>query len=166
MASSWLDRPSDYRCLHNPAFCGILLARAAREYEDVAGHGMPLPLAFLILPLSTPTLFRASLPNNAAASIAAWVAEHPYVRVGLADSVRNSVALTREALVFCLQRRALAVNSAQLVSAVPRRIGSTAELERASSMTQEMIGKARFLGRWFARSGGTATIYFMLGLKP
>jgi hypothetical protein len=166
MPISWLDRPGDYRRLHNPAFCGILLARAAREYEEVSGHGIPLPLVFLILPLSTPTLFRGSLPNNATASIAAWVAEHPYVRVGLAESVRNSVALTREALLFCLKRRAIAVNSAQFVSAVPRRIGSTAELEKASSMTQEMIGKARFLGRWFARSGETSTIYFMLGLKP
>lgn len=166
MATSWLDRPSDHRILHNPAFCGILLARAAKEYEDTAGNGMPLPLIFLILPLSTPTLFRVSLPNNAAASIAAWIAEHPYVRVGLADSVRNSVALTREALLFCVQRRALAVNSAQFVSAVPRRISSTAELEKASSITQEIIGKARFLGRWFARSGATSTIYFMLGLKP
>jgi hypothetical protein len=166
MTNDWLDRPSDHRSLHNPAFCGILLAKAAKDYEENAGHGMPLPLVFLILPLSTPTVFRASLPSNAAASIAAWVAEHPYVRVGLAESARKCVPLTREALLFCIQRRALAVNPAQYVSAVPRRISQTTSLETASSTTQEMISKARFLGRWFARSGGTSTIYFMLGLKP
>jgi hypothetical protein len=166
MASNWLDRPSDHRSLHNPAYCGILLARAAKEFEDVAGHGMPLPLLFLILPLCTPTFFRTSLPNNAVASIAAWVAEHPYVRVGLADSVRKSVPLTRESLLFCLKRSVLSVDGGQRITAVPRRIASTEELEKASPVAQEMISKARFLGRWFARSGGTSTIYFMLGLKP
>src|SRR6266851_4029999 len=159
MSSNWKDRPADYRTLHNPAFCGILLARAAKDYEETAGHGMPFPLAFLVLPLSTPTAFRTLLPNNAAASIATWIAEHPHLRVGLAESVRNSVPLTREALLFCIQRRALTINEASHVSAVPRRISSTTELERASSTTEEMIGKARFLGRWFARSGAASTIY-------
>lgn len=166
MSSNWKDRPADYRTLHNPAFCGILLAKAAKDFEETVGHGMPFPLSFLILPLSTPAAFRSLLPTNAAASIATWIAEHPHLRIGLANSVRESVPLTREALLFCIQRRAIAIDEARQIRVVPRRIGSTATLERDSSTTQEMISKARFLGRWFARSGAASTIYFMLGLRP
>lgn len=166
MKNDWDERPLDYRNLLNPAFCGVILTKAAKDYGDLAGHGMPLSLMFLLLPLSMPAYIRDILPTNSASSLPAWVHEHPEVRVGLAEHARDLVDITRQSLLFCIQRRALVVSPEQLVSSVPRRLGASESLEQSSARIEEIVKRAKFIGRWFARSGEPGTIYFLLGLRP
>lgn len=73
MTNDWETRPLDHRHLLNPAFCGMLLTKATKEYVDLAGHGMPLSLMFLLLPLAVPSQVRAVLPTNSVSSFPAWV---------------------------------------------------------------------------------------------
>lgn len=166
MINDWETRPLDHRNLLNPAFCGVLLIKAAKEYEDLAGNGMPLSLVFLILPLVVPTQIRALLPTTSAASFPAWVHAHPEARLGLAANTREMIEVTRQAILFCVQRNALSVNAKQFVSAVPRKLSSSDALTNESARIDDMIRRSRFLGRWLARSGEPATIYFLLGLQP
>lgn len=86
--------------------------------------------------------------------------------MGLADHARELVDITRQSILFCIQRQALTVSSDQLVSPVPRRMGSSEELENLSPRIEEMVRKIKFVGRWLARSGEPVTIYFLLGLQP
>ena len=166
MTNEWNLSPLDYRNLLNPAFCGLLLTRAAKEYEESSGRGMALPLMFLVLPLAVPSHVRSLLPTNSASSFPAWIHSHPEVRIGLAEHAREMVHLTRQAILFCIQRRALAISRDQLISSVPRRMSASDELERESPGVEEMVRKARFVGRWFARSGEATTIYYLLGIQP
>ena len=53
----WNERPFEVRNLYNPAFCGLLLARAMAEHQKERGKGMPYSLSFLVLPF---VLHRAS----------------------------------------------------------------------------------------------------------
>jgi hypothetical protein len=166
MANDWLQRPLDYRNLLNPAFCGVVLAKGAKEYAELAGHGMPLSLMFLLLPLTLSAEMRNILPTNSASSLTGWIHEHPEARIGLADHARESVNLTRQAILFCVQRRTLSVDADQLVSIVPYRMSASDALEESSPRIEDIIRRVKFLGRWFARSGEPATIFYLFGLRP
>lgn len=47
----WDQRPFEIRNLFNPAFCGLVLFRALRGYEEEDARGMPFSLSLLVLPL-------------------------------------------------------------------------------------------------------------------
>ncbi len=168
MINDWNERPSDYRRLLNPAFCGLLITRAVKDYEDLASQGMPLALCFLVLPMVIPTYLRDALPTVSTTSLPRWIHENPFIRVGLAHKARSLGQITRESLLFYLQRGALSVGEGEFVSAVPRKVSATGllELEKRSSSLGDLVEKARFVGRWFARSGEPTTIFFLLGIRP
>jgi hypothetical protein len=166
MTVEWQLRPLDYRRFLNPAYCGLLMTRCIKDFEDSSRQGMPLALCFVVLPMVTATATRAVLPSYASTSFAGWLHDHPEVRVGLAARVRSLNQITRESLLFYIRRDALTITVEQRVSVVPRRVSSSDTLENASTAVSDMVEKARFLGRWFARSGDPATIYFLLGLRP
>src|SRR6185437_6037804 len=168
MTNLWSSRPADYRRLLNPAFCGRLVSRAVKGFEELAVEGMPLPLSFLVLPMVLPTTIREALPVLSTTSFPKWIHENPEVRVGFSRKVRSLSQVTREGLLFYLERRTLFIGSDQRVSSVPRRLSATglADLEKKSHLVTDMVNKARFVGRWFARSGEPSTIFFLLGLRP
>ena len=48
----WVQRPFEVRNLFNPAFCGVVLARAIEGHEAECGLGLQYSLTHLVLPLS------------------------------------------------------------------------------------------------------------------
>ncbi|MGI5178704.1 three component ABC system middle component [Dactylosporangium sp. CA-152071] len=154
-------RSPEAAALFNPAFTGILLIHAVREYESEVSGPMPLPFAFLVLPAVLHEETRQALPRSSRKKLVAWMNEHPVLRAGFPQRAAALTQITREALRFALRSGALAIESGGL---------STASRSRKFSKSQgaEVVDCGRaasLLGRWFA-SVDVVTAYVLFGVRP
>lgn len=161
----WHDRPSEEAALLNPAFCGELIARAASEYERLTKRPFPLPLAFLILPLTLHPLTRLALPGKANATLATWSANHDALLAEFPEKMLLLRPVTREALLFLVQHCALNLGPEGLIQGTSP-LHLSAKLRISSSDVDDVRRAARFLGRWFATQGLIADILQTMGVKP
>jgi hypothetical protein len=169
MAASWeLDwatRPREEAALFNPAFCGEIIARAVAPYVEVTSHGMALPLAYLVLPLTLSAPVRDALPRRSDTTFVTWAGRH---RVLLADLPERAAALrpvTREALLFLTQHRVVGLTGTGLIPG-EWPIKLSRKIEFVTDETNAIRTAARSLGRWFAQQGGTTQILQTMGIRP
>ncbi|KOP70272.1 hypothetical protein AMS59_20845 [Lysinibacillus sp. FJAT-14745] len=168
--NSWENRPVEIANLINPAFCGFLI------YEFIKGHeekvdsevGTPYELFFLMLPIILHKPTKLVLPRSVSTYMHVWLQEKPEVRVGFALRAKELVPFTKEAIHFLMKREIITVNengNFKISGKIkPSVINS---LENDSKMyLSDYQNKAKMLGRWFAVTGTSSTIYTMWGVSP
>jgi hypothetical protein len=165
MELDWTERPREEAALFNPAFCGEMLAHAVHSHQKASGRPLSLPLAFLILPLVLHPASRTGLPGKADTTFRTWAVNNDALLSPLPDRVLLSRPITREALTFLLQHKALALGATGLLPG-PSPLVLSRKVEPATAETGEIRRASRFLGRWFAAQGGSGAILQTLGLKP
>jgi hypothetical protein len=79
------------------------------------------------------------------------------LQAGFPARAKALAPTVREGLRFGLRQRALTLGPDGLASAIPVRLAGDAGV---------IADKARFVGRWLARSGDTVTIFGLLGVEP
>jgi hypothetical protein len=161
---SWTDRPTEIANLLNPAFCALLLAQAVRGYQEETTAGLPYPLAFLILPLILHKPTREALPNSIASRMHPWLESHQQAQVGFAERCISVCEHTKEGLIYGAARRMLRVRT-------DARLEVTAQRMRRPTWPTDSeplacYEAARFVGRWLAHAGHTATIFTIWGIRP
>lgn len=157
----WQDRPSEVAALLNPAFCGELIARAAQAY----GRPFPLPFAFLILPLTLHPPTRSSLPGRANATLSTWSAEHEVMLAELPKRMAAFRPISREALLFLVQHRALELGPEGLAQGTsPMKL--SAKLPISSNDADLTRRSAGLIGRWFANQESLVDILQTMGVTP
>lgn len=162
---AWRERPSEEAALLNPAFCGELIARTARDYERVRAAPLPLPLGFVVLPLvlHPPTL--AALPGRANTTFATWSADNEAVLAELPERTLRLRPISREALLFLTQHGAMAIGPDGLRSGVrPMRLSATPVA--TTSEVDDIRRAAAMVGRWFANQGAPVQILQTMGVTP
>ncbi|WP_080636783.1 three component ABC system middle component [Sinorhizobium meliloti] len=162
---AWRDRPSEEAALLNPAFCGELIARAVKDYERIRASAFPLPLAFVVLPLllHPPTL--AVLPGRANTTFATWSAENEAVIAELPDRTLRLRPISREALLFLAQHKALVVGAEGLrTGQKPMKL--SAQTPTSTPDVDDIRRAAALLGRWFANQGAPVQILQTMGVTP
>lgn len=165
--SRWSVRPREVANLFNPSFCSLLLWGAANEYQLAKEPaGFPLIISFLVPPLTLHRPTRESLPNGITTSLPIWISEHADLLPGLADRTRDLVPFTREALLFGSLQNLFRIERHGEILPVPKIRSFNRYSEETTEEVRECLRKARFLGRWFARSGSPSTILALLGLQP
>jgi hypothetical protein len=159
----WDRRPIEIRNLFNPAFCGLVLMRALRSYEDEDALGMPFSLALLVLPLCLHKRSREVLQAGNRGYLLKTLTSVPEMLVGFPRRTTDMLPFTLEALGFLMQLNMFEV------SPRGRLLTNTAGLRKSFTGTAETVEAqrvARFLGREFARIGDRSTIYMTLGVRP
>jgi hypothetical protein len=159
----WHERPIEIRNLFNPAFCGVLLARAIKAFETEDDRGLPFSLAVLLLPLSMHRQSRQAICASNRAYFLKVVEDNQALLVGFAQRARSYLPYTLEALGVLMHAGCIQVTNEGRIKLVPRRISPKA---LGSPECQECEQAARLLGREFARMRDRATIYTMLGVRP
>ena len=162
---AWRDRPPEEAALLNPAFCGELIARATKDYERIRAAALPLPLGFVVLPLvlHPPTL--AVLPGRANTTFATWSADNEALLAELPERTLRLRPISREALLFLAQHRALTVHAAGLrTGEKPMRL--TAKAATTTPDVDDIRRAAGLLGRWFANQGAPVQILQTMGVTP
>lgn len=156
----WSKRVVEEANLFNPAFCAVLLAKAAEEFTKKTQQPLPFAVAFLVLPVVLHHGTRTTLPSSTITSLLPWIQDHREQLVNFAGRVR-------EAVLFGTQNETLAVTDSGGVAVGARRQSAT---ERRTGLftaeARECVERAGFLGRWFAAAGTPATIYSAWGIAP
>lgn len=149
--------------LFNPAFLALLLFQATRGYEEEAGRGQPLPLAYLGTSVALHRPIRELLPRAVSTNLLTWLQRNQVVRAVVPAQATGLSPLLREGALFALASGLLRVDDAGDLRAAnvsrPRLHGATAEIEDCQR-------RAIFMGRWLSRSGSAATVLALFGIRP
>lgn len=163
--SPWADRPPEEARNLNPAFCAELIARVVGDFHTRRRAPLGIALAFVALPLTLHKLMRDALPRRANAAFGSWIADNNALLVQFPALVKRLRPVSREALIFAIHSRLLAIESSGLVPGVqPVRIAF-----RPDTTTDDVEGAraaAAFLGRWFAGQATEVSILLGLGVAP
>lgn len=163
----WPKRVVEEANLFNPAFCSVLLAKAAEQFTKKTQEPLPFALAFLVLPVVLHRNTRAALPGSTITSLLSWVQEHREQLVNFAGRVQASRAITREAILFGTQYETLTIaESGGIVIGSHRQAPTEKRTGLFTEEARDCVDRAGFLGRWFAAAGTPATIYSAWGIVP
>lgn len=156
---------SEEVALFNPAFLARLLRAAIASHERDAASGMPVALAFLVLPLVLHKPTREDLPAKASSQMQKWIREHPRHLATLDGHVLGMRPFVSAAIRFGLRHGVLTTSSGTLgAGELQRRSPRLAAAE--TSEIDDCVRVSSFLGRWFARQPDAATLLALWGLKP
>jgi hypothetical protein len=160
-----IERAPEEVALFNAAFIALLVREAAQGHAEQQRDslGLPLVLAYLIVPLALHKPTRDVLPRTVASQMHEWVQNAPLVRVGLADRVRALRPLVGSAVAYGVGTGVVTADAGRL-SARRRKTKPTGLW--FSQDFEECFKTARFLGRWFERQSDVATALAIWGLKP
>lgn len=162
---SWRDRPPEEAALLNPAFCGELIARATKDYERIRAAPFPLPLAFVVLPLVLHPPTKDALPGRANTTFATWSADNEALLAELPERTLRLRPISREALLFLTQHRALTVTAEGLkTGAAPMKL--SAKTSSSTPDADDIRRAAGLIGRWFANQGAPVQILQTMGVTP
>lgn len=157
-------RPVEEQALFNPAFLALVIRRAAEEHEDRGGGRLlPVTLAYLVAPLALHGPTRRQLPTHVTTQMGEWIRNHPDASAGLDVRARALRPLVSAGLAMGL-RHGLVVGEDGALRALavrrrPRGMARSAEVDAC-------IGKAGFVGRWFAEQPDALTVLALWGLRP
>ncbi|MGQ0794878.1 MAG: three component ABC system middle component [Nitrosopumilaceae archaeon] len=156
------ERPIEIASLLNPAFCGQTILHCIYKFEKVASDGFPYPLVFLVLPLILHQETRAKVPSFTRIPFHVWLHKNQNLLIGFAERAKQLVTITKEAIAFLASYDVLKLEDGKFrVSNFEPKYDAAISLD-----VKDCFAKAEVLGKWFARTGTTATIYSMLGVQP
>jgi Family of unknown function (DUF6521) len=159
----WNQRPIEIRNLFNPAFCGLVLYRAMRGYEENDPRGIPFSLTFLILPLCLHKQTREILQKGNRSYFLKLAANHPELAVNFGRRASALVPFTLEALGLLMQMAVFTVDSAGRLKTTQAGVKKTVDGTPETIACQRV---AKFVGKEFSSIGDRVTIYTTLNVRP
>jgi hypothetical protein len=162
----WNERAVEDQSLFNPPFCSLLLRTACKNFAREPDRlPMPLPLAFLILPIVLNQRLRDTLPTLRTL-ITTWAASNPQQVADFGERARDMAGITREAIQFGCAQRWLAISGAGLAVGPVNLRPDPPKLETDTEDVRACYAAARFLGRWLPSDRRPATVMLLLGVAP
>lgn len=101
---------------------------------------------------------RMALPGTTSAKLVNWVITSPVAAASSARAARSMDTHARRGVLFSLAHGWTEVQDGRLI------YGSAQVPAGTGDEMLSIIKSARFLGRWFAKSGNPATVLTMLGV--
>jgi hypothetical protein len=160
---AWSNRSPELAALFNPAFCSLLVYTGVAHYQKQDKSGMPLPLAFLLLPVVLSSNLRETLPSTARTPFQLWLDREPQVKIQLAKRATNLAPITREALLFLVQRKRLALSGDRLLKV--KVIKGVTTLHSYAPELPPLVESVRILGNMFGKTNDAETVFASLGLS-
>jgi len=165
---SWQERPLEIANMLNPAFCAVVLHDAIKGYERELAEGMPYSLLFLVFPIVLHKPTRNLLPTNLQTKLHPWLQRNPAILPEFPERTRQFTPITKEALVFGMQKGAIKTENARFLG-VPRQELSAFLTDGAGDLRSpdaiSIRKKAGFCGRWLAQAGNVSSIYSWWGIR-
>ena len=159
----WDRRPIEVRNLLNPAFCGLVLYRAMAAFQEIDARGMPFSMSLLILPLTLQKQSREVIQRGNRNYLLKIIADHPELQVDFGQRCTDIFPFTLEALGVLGSVGTMSVQADGRLIVVADGVKKTVTGRDETKATQRV---AIFLGKEFARIGGSSTIYSTMGIRP
>ncbi len=159
----WNERPFEIRNLFNPSFCGLILLRSLKGYEEDDEAGMPFSLSLLVLPLCLHKETRDIINGNRRSYLLKVITDNQNILVNLPKRTKDLLGYTFEGLGFAMHNHGFKVeeNGRLLLN---KKIIKSKFIGTEESIDCQKA--ARIIGRQFARINDRVTIYTSLGVKP
>jgi len=159
---NWNNRSWVTAGMLNPAVVGVTIVAAAHMYEEESEEPMPWELAYLAVPKTLHKDTREALPTRVDSHAAKWISDTAAIQASFPQRVSSMAAYTREGLRYALRSGALELLEEGRLHGIPSwKLNKNRDQELAL-----IVGKAAFLGRWFAHTGTPATLYALFGVTP
>ena len=159
-------RSREERALLNPAFCSNLIWHAARGHAGESSGFLSFEESFLVLPLVLHRPTRELLPHSVRTSLAVWLHENPLTRGRMTIRARFLVPFTREALTLAGSYGLIRIERGQVHAEAGWKRAVNRVLAESSDEVKICASRARFIGRWFAKTGDAATVLALIGVRP
>jgi hypothetical protein len=160
--ANWDNRSWVTASMLNPAVVAVIIVSAANMYEEHSGDAMPWELIFLAVPMALHRDTRESLPARIDSHVAKWVVDNAGLQASYPRRVSSMLPYAREGLRYGLRSGAITLGDDGRLRGTPRwKLHKERDKELAL-----IIGKAAFLGRWFAHTGTPATLFALFGVAP
>jgi len=157
LVKPWADRSHVEATLLNPALLAVLLASAAREFEQQS-EPMSWSLAFLVPPLVLHRPSREALPRDTRTHLSTWISRQPVLRAGFPQRASAMAPFVREGLRFGLRHGALAISGGRIQGAS---LGSPPPGD-----LRILVRSAGLVGRWLAKTDQPSTAFALFGVRP
>lgn len=159
---NWDNRSWVTAGMLNPAVVGAAIVATAHMYEEQSQEPMPWELIYLSVPMVLHKDTRESLPTRIDSHAAKWISDTAAIQSSFPQRVSSMAAYTREGLRYALRSGALILVEDGRLHGVPSwKLNKSRDQDLAL-----IVGKAAFLGRWFAHTGTPATLYALFGVSP
>ncbi|MBR7979003.1 three component ABC system middle component [Burkholderia cenocepacia] len=160
---AWNQRPFEVRNLFNPAFCGLIIFKALRGYEELDETGMPFSLALLVLPLCLHKDSRQTLEKGNRSYLLRVVEKNPKLLIGFATRATDLLPFALEAFGLLAERGVIEVTDSGRIRTIPKLVRKS-DTGTAESVSCQRV--ARFVGKEFARIDDRVTVYTTFGVRP
>lgn len=164
MREPWSNRNPIVANLLNPAFCGEVIRRTAKSFNEHTDKHFPFALAFLVLPILLHMETRQRMPRTTASYLFTWVEENDDLFFNFAKRARDMTPYTKESLMFLLQNKLIVLDEAGGISVPPRK-----EKKLKNEDTAEfdvIMSKAKMLGKWFSFNSNVNSVYSFFRITP
>ncbi|MET9499538.1 three component ABC system middle component [Streptomyces sp. NPDC006552] len=154
----------DERALYNPAFTGLLAARAVQGHQAQHGTTCPIAIATLAAVMALQPAIRTVLPHSVASGLNRWVEGNTAVRASMAVNATALADTVRPGLLTALQTQLLACDHQGRLFVPTGALRQTITGE--SEDVIDIQKAARLLGRWLSSTGSLSTVMTLLGVRP
>ncbi|REE25931.1 hypothetical protein DFQ09_102523 [Winogradskyella pacifica] len=164
MIKEWGDRTAILANLLNPAFCGEILRRFIKAYNDKSEKQTTFLLCFIVLPIVLHKETREQLPNTTSNHLLTWIDSKDALFIDFPNRVKDMKPYTKEALMFLLNQKAIIFNDKALIETTKfkKKKFKGEGIEEA----EEILRKAEFLGKWLTKAEDIKTLYSFLRITP
>lgn len=159
----WDERPFEIRNLFNPAFCGLVLFRAMKGYEEEDSRGMPFSLSLLVLPLCLHKDSREVFAASSRSYLLKVAEKNPQVQIGFADRAASMLPFALEGFGLLMERGCMTIANDGRLKTVPDKVRNSVT---GTDETKSCERVARFIGKEFARIADRVTVYTTFGIRP
>lgn len=157
--------PEESRLL-NPAFMGLLVARAAHGFKKETNQNLPFVYSFLIAPLVLHGETRERLPATVVTRLVGWTERNGDLITLLPRRMSDVAPATRRGILLAattsIVRLGVAANIEPLIAEKSLAKFSN---DSVSEELNSILAKAAFVGRWLATSGLPSTVLTTFGVR-
>ena len=150
--------------LFNPAFLSLIVREAAKGYSQETQAPFPLPLAFVVPAVTLHRRSREALPGTVRTDLLVWMQQHPEIRFLAAGRAARLSIYVKQGILLGSHARILNVGPSGL--GVGEGLVSNSALSRVTLEAGSCLSRARFMGRWMARSGSPIYQLTLWGIVP
>ncbi|MEU2207583.1 three component ABC system middle component [Streptomyces hygroscopicus] len=154
----------DERAIYNPAFTGLVVARAVQGHQTEFATPCPVVIATLAAVMALQPTVRTALPRSTASGLHRWVQGHPDVRASMTLNATAIADVVRPGLLMALQTRTLTCDAEGHLH-VPSKALKKAITGGSDDVTAVQKA-ALLLGRWLPSAGSISTVMTLLGVRP
>lgn len=165
MIKEWEERTPILANLLNPAFCGEIIRRFIKSYNDKSENNqVSFLLCFVVLPIVLHKDTREQLPKTTNSHLLTWIDSKDALFIGFPNRVRDMKIYTKEAITFLLHHKAIVFNEQGTIETLPfrKKRFNGEDTEEA----EEILKKVEFLGKWLTKVEDIKTLFSFLRITP